>query len=112
MPFQTELKHYRNRAKLSQAELSRRAGFDHSYVSRLESGQHMISRKSLEIFGKALELTEDEMQLFRHSAGFIAIGDSTITKHPILKDIARALEGPKAQAIETALGLILQLAEA
>ena len=45
--FAPLLREYRDRRRLSQSRLAEAAGFDHSYVSRLESGTRMPTRDAL-----------------------------------------------------------------
>jgi len=46
--FASTLKSARESAGLSQAKLAREADFDHSYISRLESGVRMPTRDAVE----------------------------------------------------------------
>jgi transcriptional regulator with XRE-family HTH domain len=53
------------RRVLSQAQLAEMIGFDHSYVSRLESGGRQPSRHAVILLAEALELTgNDRAELF------------------------------------------------
>jgi transcriptional regulator with XRE-family HTH domain len=54
--FGKTLKHYREGRRVSQSKLAERAGLDHSYVSRLESGARTPTRDAVEQLSRALEL--------------------------------------------------------
>lgn len=61
---------FRRRAGISQSKLAERADFDHSYVSRLESGVRMPAREAVEALATALNLTDAERDELRQAAGF------------------------------------------
>ena len=54
--FGALLKGFRERRGVSQSKLAERANFDHSYVSRLESGSRMPTRDAVDRLGMALGL--------------------------------------------------------
>lgn len=58
--FGHELKAARERAGLSQSKLARRAGFDHSYVSKLESADRDPSAESVRRLCDALGLEPED----------------------------------------------------
>lgn len=65
------LKEFREGRRVSQSKLAARAGFDHSYVSRLESGARTPTRDAVDQLAIALELDgrfHDELLV---SAGFL-----------------------------------------
>ncbi len=65
------LKRLREGRRVSQSKLAERAGFDHSYVSRLESGARMPTRDAVEQLAKALELEQVNRDELLASAGFL-----------------------------------------
>lgn len=75
--FGATLRHYRERLHLSQSTLARRAGYDHSYQSRLESGARMPTREAVERLAAALALEPGERDALLHAAGFVA-GDGAV----------------------------------
>lgn len=60
----------RTRAKLSQSELARRVGYDHSALSRFERGERMPSRRGLIRILDALGLGHYERAVVLVTAGF------------------------------------------
>lgn len=69
--FGVTLKKYRETLRVSQSKLAERAGFDHSYVSRLESGARTPTRDAVEQLSRALELERVEQDELLASAGFL-----------------------------------------
>jgi transcriptional regulator with XRE-family HTH domain len=65
------LKEFREARKVSQSKLALRAGFDHSYVSRLESGARTPTRDAVDQLATALELTGIQHDELLVSAGFL-----------------------------------------
>lgn len=54
--FSTNMKHERQRKRLSQSQLSRRAGVSTSYVSMLERNQRTPPLETLERIARALKV--------------------------------------------------------
>ena len=69
--FGKVLKQYRETRRVSQSKLAERAGFDHSYVSRLESGARTPTRDAVEQLSRALELDRVQQDELLASAGFL-----------------------------------------
>jgi transcriptional regulator with XRE-family HTH domain len=69
--FGVLLKGVREGRRVSQSKLAERADFDHSYVSRLESGARMPTRDAVERLAQALELTPHEQDALLAAAGFL-----------------------------------------
>lgn len=69
--FGTTLKTFREARRVSQSKLAARAGFDHSYVSRLESGARTPTRDAVEQLALALELEQLNRDELLASAGFL-----------------------------------------
>ncbi len=65
------LKEYREGRRVSQSKLAARAGFDHSYVSRLESGARTPTRDAVDQLACALELEGVHHDDLLVSAGFL-----------------------------------------
>ena len=69
--FGSTLKRFREARRVSQSKLAERAGFDHSYVSRLESGARTPTRDAVEQLAKAMELAQVNRDELLASAGFL-----------------------------------------
>lgn len=69
--FGPTLKRFREARRVSQSKLAERAGFDHSYVSRLESGARTPTRDAVEQLANALELEHVNQDELLASAGFL-----------------------------------------
>lgn len=69
--FGSTLKRFREARRVSQSKLAARAGFDHSYVSRLESGSRTPTRDAVEQLANALELEQVGRDELLASAGFL-----------------------------------------
>lgn len=69
--FGVTLKKFREARRVSQSKLAARAGFDHSYVSRLESGARTPTRDAVAQLAIALELEPVHRDELLASAGFL-----------------------------------------
>lgn len=69
--FGMTLKRFREARRVSQSKLAERAGFDHSYVSRLESGARTPTRDAVAQLAQALELEQINQDELLASAGFL-----------------------------------------
>ena len=69
--FGATLKQFREVQRVSQSKLAERAGFDHSYVSRLESGARTPTREAVEQLAEALGLGRGEQDALLAAAGFL-----------------------------------------
>jgi transcriptional regulator with XRE-family HTH domain len=69
--FGVKLKGFREVRRVSQSKLAQRAGFDHSYVSRLESGARTPTRDAVEQLAQALELEQVGRDELLAAAGFL-----------------------------------------
>ena len=65
------LKGLREVRRVSQSKLAERAGFDHSYVSRLESGARTPTREAVMQLAGALGLAHGEQDALLAAAGFL-----------------------------------------
>lgn len=82
------LKALRERRGVSQSKLAEKAGFDHSYVSRLEGGARMPTRDAVDRLGAALELGESERDSLLASAGFLPRDlTSLLSSEPIIGEV-------------------------
>ncbi|HYJ13080.1 MAG TPA: helix-turn-helix transcriptional regulator [Thermomicrobiales bacterium] len=69
--FGGKLKGFREVRRVSQSKLAQRAGFDHSYVSRLESGARTPTRDAVEQLAQALDLEQVGRDELLAAAGFL-----------------------------------------
>lgn len=92
-PFPAVLAEMRNRRRLSQSRLAEAAGFDHSYVSRLEAGNRMPTRDAVIKLSDALQLLEPERDGFLASAGFMPGNvESLFAAEPVLSEVIGLLQ--------------------
>jgi transcriptional regulator with XRE-family HTH domain len=63
---------FSDRPYVSQSRLAEWAGFDHSYVSRLETGSRMPTRDAVHRLADALQATAGERDEMLMRAGFVA----------------------------------------
>lgn len=92
MNFGTELKALREKARISQSKLAKLCEFDHSYISRLESGARYPTRYAVERISTALELTERDSSALLASAGFSSSYTALEFKWPLLAELGETLE--------------------
>ena len=59
--FGLNIKHYRNKAKLSQDNIVELTGFSKSYISNVESAKHNISLVNAVKFANTINKTVDEL---------------------------------------------------
>jgi transcriptional regulator with XRE-family HTH domain len=69
--FGVLLKRLRESRRVSQSKLAERADFDHSYVSRLESGARMPTREAVDRLAEALDLMANQQDGLLAAAGFL-----------------------------------------
>lgn len=74
------LKGYRLRAKLSQWQLSVRAGVARSYLQRLEAGAQHPGREVLESLADAMTLSSFERALLLAQSGFLPLVDEAFAE--------------------------------
>jgi len=91
--FAPLLREYRDRRRLSQSRLAEAAGFDHSYVSRLESGTRMPTRDAVAKLAEAMALDEGERDALLASAGFMPGRiENLFASEPVLSEVLRLLQ--------------------
>jgi transcriptional regulator with XRE-family HTH domain len=94
-PFAALLRSLREARRVSQSKLAERAGFDHSYVSRIESGSRVPSRDAVIQMARALGLEDDACDELLSAAGFMP-GDvaSLLASEPEIADMLNVLRDP------------------
>lgn len=91
--FPQLLKHFREAGRLSQSRLAEVAGFDHSYVSRLESGNRTPTREAVVKLGEALGLAPEQRDTLLASAGYMPDRlESLLAGEPVLTEVLRLLQ--------------------
>jgi transcriptional regulator with XRE-family HTH domain len=91
--FGAHLKRLRESRGVSQSRLAERAGFDHSYVSRLESGARTPTREAVDRLGEALGLEQSELDAMLAAAGFLPRDvASLLTAEPVIGEVLELLQ--------------------
>lgn len=93
---------------LSQRRLAEAADFDHSYISRLESGARMPTADAVERIATALGLNERQRDKLKMAAGFMPT-DPTVMVSPMLARLASAMANASPQAEADAEAVISAL---
>lgn len=90
--FSLVLKGLREEVRVSQSKLAERAGFDHSYVSRLESGTRTPTREAVEQLALALGAGPGAQDDLLAAAGFLPheLG-SLLAEEPELSEVVNIL---------------------
>ncbi len=91
--FGVTLKRYREARRVSQSKLAERAGFDHSYVSRLESGARTPTRDAVQQLADALDLERQQQDELLASAGFLPQEvSSLLSSEPEITEVLALLQ--------------------
>jgi len=86
--FAVALKGFREAAGVSQSKLAERAGFDHSYVSRLESGARTPTREAVLQLAEALGADGAGRDALLAAAGFLPREvNSLLTAEPEVTEV-------------------------
>lgn len=97
--FGVQLKALREARRVSQSKLAERADFDHSYVSRLESGARMPTRDAVERLAAALGLSHTEQDALLAGAGFLPRDvASLLSDEPVLGEVLDLLQDEEVPA--------------
>ena len=97
--FGVQLKGFREARRVSQSKLAERAEFDHSYVSRLESGARMPTRDAVDKLAKALDLSRPEQDALLASAGFLPRDVvSLLSDEPVIGEVLDVLQNEDVPA--------------
>jgi transcriptional regulator with XRE-family HTH domain len=87
------LRRVREQARLSQSRLAQVAGFDHSYVSRLESGQRAPTREAVLRLAAAMGLSAALRDRLLTAAGFLPQrAEHLFGDRPVLTDVVHLLQ--------------------
>lgn len=97
--FGVLLKGLREGRRVSQSKLAERAEFDHSYVSRLESGARMPTRDAVERLSTALGLSLGEQDSLLAAAGFLPRDvASLLSDEPVIGEVLDLLQNDAVPA--------------
>lgn len=83
------LKKCREKVPLSQSKLAEACDFDHSYISRLESGNRMPTREAVLLLGKAMGLQpgSDHFEILLDLAGFRTVNGAFVATCPEIREL-------------------------
>lgn len=91
--FGALLKSLREKRAVSQSKLAEKADFDHSYVSRLESGARMPTREAVDRLGMALSLEQPQLDSLLAAAGFLPRDvSSLLSSEPVIGEVLDLLQ--------------------
>ena len=94
--FGQVLAEMRARYGASQSRLAHEAGFDHSYISRLEAGKREPSRDTVLAIAEVLEAPQLELDRLLIAAGFRPTDDSSLfADEPAIAEAVRLLRDPR-----------------
>lgn len=109
--FAQLLKQYREECRVSQSRLAEIAKFDHSYVSRLESGNRTPTREAVVKLAEALGLAPEQRDNLLAAAGYMPQRiESLLADEPVLSEVLRLLQSRDVpEAIRHDVRQMLQL---
>jgi len=91
--FGALLKSLREKRNVSQSKLAERAEFDHSYISRLESGARMPTREAVDRLAEAMDLLQPQKDSLLAAAGFLPRDITSLLKgEPVIGEILDLLQ--------------------
>lgn len=116
--FGALLKSLREKQKISQSKLAEQCDppFDHSYISRLESGVRMPTREAVQRIGMALKLFQPQLDSLLAAAGFLPCDvSSLLSSEPAVFEVLDLLQDeavPKEYRdnMRQVLGLLTKMA--
>lgn len=115
--FAPYLREMRDRTRLSQSRLAEAAGFDHSYVSRLESGSRMPTREAVLKLSAAMQLDEHDRDGLLAAAGFMPGRiESLLAGEPVLSEALAFLQNHNVPVevrddVRNMIGLLVRQAQ-
>ena len=85
--FSKALREVREAAGLSQSRLAAMAGYDHSYVSRLESDSRAPTRDAVLSLAAAMGCSDVDRDLLLASAGFLPVDtENLLSSEPVISE--------------------------
>ena len=117
MRFATALRQARESAGLSQSRLAAFAGYDHSYVSRLESDSRAPTRDAVLSLANAMGLPDVERDQLLASAGFLPMRvENLLAGEPVVSEVFAVLNdgslpGDVQEDLRSAIRMALRQAQ-
>ena len=91
--FAATLRFFRETAGMSQSRLAAAAGYDHSYVSRLESSSRMPTRDAVLNLANAMTLEDQDRDSLLASAGFMPLRvENLLSAEPVVGEVLSLLQ--------------------
>lgn len=91
--FGALLKSLREKRNVSQSKLAEKADFDHSYISRLESGARMPTREAVDRLAEAMDLLQPQTDSLLAAAGFLPRDvSSLLSSEPVIGEVLDLLQ--------------------
>lgn len=115
--FATALRQAREAAGLSQSRLAARAGYDHSYVSRLESDSRAPTRDAVLNLGNAMGLPDVDRDFLLAAAGFLPERvENLLASEPVVSEVYAVLNdgtlpGDVREDLRSAIRMALRQAQ-
>ncbi|MEZ4523732.1 MAG: helix-turn-helix transcriptional regulator [Thermomicrobiales bacterium] len=115
--FAFALRQAREAAGLSQSRLAARAGYDHSYVSRLESDSRAPTREAVLSLSNAMGLADVERDQLLAAAGFLPVRvENLLANEPVVGEVFAALNdgslpGDVREDLRSAIRMALRQAQ-
>ncbi len=115
--FATALRQARESSGLSQSRLAARAGYDHSYVSRLESDSRAPTRDAVLSLGDAMGLADIDRDYLLAAAGFLPLKvENLLADEPIVSEVYAVLNdgtlpGDVREDLRSAIRMALRQAQ-
>ena len=115
--FATALRQAREGAGLSQSRLAARAGYDHSYVSRLESDSRAPTRDAVLSLGNAMGVADVDRDYLLAAAGFLPLNvENLLANEPVVSEVYAVLNdgtlpGDVREDLRSAIRMALRQAQ-
>lgn len=115
--FATALRQAREAAGLSQSRLAARAGYDHSYVSRLESDSRAPTREAVLSLSDAMGLPDMDRDGLLAAAGFLPVRvENLLASEPVVSEVYAVLNdgslpGDVREDLRSAIRMALRQAQ-
>jgi transcriptional regulator with XRE-family HTH domain len=109
--FGAALRAAREAAGLSQTQLADEAGFDHSFVARLEMGKREPSRDTILALAEVLESDAGDCDRLLAAAGYLPCDvASLLANEPAVGELYRILRDPRVpRPIRESLRMVLEM---
>ena len=86
--FAVTLKLQREQRRVSQSRLAEWADFDHSYISRLETGSRLPTKDAIDRIADAMGSTPENRDILLSSAGYLPNNPTSVfSDHPEIQEL-------------------------